>query len=221
VLPVVAEETPICTEPMPEFKRPDWLTWKRVETVLLLGLIAFVLHRFAPHMAAMAGVGDPIGSAPDVSFTTLDGETFALSDLEGEVVLVNFWATWCTPCKLEMPGFEKLYRKKRDEGFVLLGVSVDRTGEAGVGQFLEERDITYPVTMQTPSIRAGFGSLPGIPTSFLIDRRGVIRHRTFGIFPAAGLGIAVDRLLQETSGPSPESAENSTEAAIRADRETR
>lgn len=168
-----------------------------MENVLLMGVMAFALWRFSPQLAAIAGVGDPIGSAPDVTFVTLEGDDVRLSDLRGQVVLVNFWATWCAPCRLEMPGFEKLYRDKKDEGFVIVGLSTDRTGKAGVQDFLRERDITYPVAMETREVELAFGGITAIPTSFLIDRQGVIRHRTFGIFPAAGVRIAVNRLLAE------------------------
>ena len=188
---------------MPRPNTPEWLTWKRVETVLLIGVILFALHRFAPQFGAIAGVGDPIGSAPDVTFTALDGESFTMAELEGRVVLVNFWATWCTPCRIEMPGFEKLYRDKRDEGFVIVGISVDRTGTGDVREFLEERDITYPNAMESPGMESAFGGIRGIPTSFLIDRDGVIRHRTYGLFPAAALRIAVNRLLSEPPASRP------------------
>jgi len=154
-------------------------------------------------LAAIAGVGDPMGSAPDVSFVTLDGEEVHLSDLRGKVVLVNFWATWCAPCRLEMPGFEKLYRAKKDEGFIIVGLATDRTGRAGVEKFLRERDITYPVAMETRELDLAFGGISAIPTSFLIDRHGVIRHRTFGFFPATGVRIAVNRLLTEDASLSP------------------
>jgi thiol-disulfide isomerase/thioredoxin len=171
--------------------------------VLLIGVIGFALWRFSPQLAAIAGVGEPIGSAPDVSFVTLDNEEIRLADLRGKVVLVNFWATWCAPCRIEMPGFEKLYREKRDDGFVLIGVSTDKTGRAGVREFLRERDITYPVAMESRDLALAFGGISAIPTSFLIDRQGVIRHRTFGIFPATAVRIALNRLLAEMDASPP------------------
>jgi cytochrome c biogenesis protein CcmG, thiol:disulfide interchange protein DsbE len=160
--------------------------------------MAFALWRFSPQLAAIVGIENPIGSAPDVGWVTLDGEEVRLADLRGKVVLVNFWATWCAPCRLEMPGFEKLYRAKKDDGFVLVGLSTDQTGRAGVEAFLRERDITYPVAMATRELDLAFGGISAIPTSFLIDRQGVIRHRTFGIFPATGVRFAVNRLLAES-----------------------
>jgi peroxiredoxin len=179
---------------------PKWLTSKRVETVLLVGLIVFTSWRFFPHFTATVGLGGPVGTAPDVSFTTLEGEQLQLRDLRGQVVLVNFWATWCLPCRLEMPGFEKLYKDRKDDGFVIVGVSTDRTGRDDVEAFLRKYGITYPVALETPELRAAFGGINGIPTSFLIDRSGVIRHRVFGFFAPPSVRLAVGRLLDEASG---------------------
>jgi peroxiredoxin len=179
-------------------KIPKWLTWKRVETTLLVTLVVFTSWRFFPQFTTTVGVGGPVGTAPEVGFTTLEGERIDLEALRGQVVLVNFWATWCMPCRLEMPGFEKLYRDRRDDGFVIVGVSTDRTGDAGVRAFLEKHDITYPVGLESPGLRNAFGGIGGIPTSFLIDRNGVIRHRVFGFLPPPSLRLAVGRLLDET-----------------------
>lgn len=164
---------------------------------MLLGVLTYAFWRFSPQLAAVAGVGDPIGSAPDVTFVTLDGEHISLGELRGQVVLVNFWATWCAPCRLEMPGFEKLYQDKKDEGLVIVGLSTDKTGHVGVEEFLRERGITYPVAMETRELELAFGGISAIPTSFLIDRQGIIRHRTFGFFPPVGVRVAVNRLLAE------------------------
>ena len=176
---------------------PAWLTWKRVETVLTVAILTFAAHRLWPQMAAMIGVGGRVGTAPAVVFESPDGQPVVLADLEGQVVLVNFWATWCGPCKLEMPGFQKLYDDKRDQGFTILGVSTDRGSWSEVRAFLLERDITYPVVQTSATADRAFGGVTAIPTSFLIDRQGIIRHRIFGFMPPPALRIAVNRLLDE------------------------
>ncbi len=178
-------------------RAPEWLTWKRAELVLTVAILAFAGYRLWPQVSAVVGVGGPIGTAPEVVFQSPDGEPVVLADLEGQVVLVNFWATWCGPCKLEMPGFQKLYDDKRDQGFTILGVSTDRGSWGDVSTFLREREIDYPVVQTSAAADRAFGGIRAIPTSFLIDRQGVIRHRIFGYMPPPALRIAVNRLLAE------------------------
>ncbi len=178
-------------------KRPRWLSWKRIETLVTVALLLFVAHRLWPQFSTLVGVGGPVGQAPQFALETLDGHRVSLADYDGQVVLVNFWATWCTPCRLEMPGFQKLYRDKREKGFVILGIATDRGDRAGVEAFLAERGIEYPVALQTREVNLAFGGVSAIPTSFLIDRSGVIRHRIFGFMPPPVLRVAVNRLLDE------------------------
>lgn len=173
---------------------------KRIETVFTVALLVFVAYRLWPQFSTLVGVGAPVGRAPDVAFTTLDGERVALEDLRGQVVLVNFWATWCRPCRLEMPGFQKLYRDKMDQGFTVVGVATDRGGRSAIDAFLREHGIEYPVALETRDTNLAFGGVSAIPTSFLIDRDGVIRHRIFGFMPPPALRVAVNRLLEEGVG---------------------
>ena len=178
--------------------------------LLIAGIAIYVSQPARPVDQAPAPAGPVVAAASeaaapaareriDFSLPDIDGQVRKLSDWDGKGRLVNFWATWCAPCRLEMPGFEKLYRDKKDEGFIIVGVSADKTGRSGVLDFLHERDITYPVAMETRELELAFGGISAIPTSFLIDRQGVIRHRTFGFFPATGVRIAINRLLAEDS----------------------
>ena len=96
-----------------------------------------------------------------------------------------------------MPLLEQMWQRHRDRGFVLLGLSVDRTGTAGVRRFLEERAISYPVAIVGADVEAALGGVRGVPTSFLLDRHGRIRHRVIGPLVAASLELAVRRLLDE------------------------
>ena len=89
-------------------------------------------------------------AAPAVTFDMLDGGALPLRDLKGQVVLVNFWATWCPPCRAEMPGFQKVYEAKHAAGFTVVGVSTDELPRARVASFLHDHDIGYPVAMATP-----------------------------------------------------------------------
>jgi len=168
-----------------------------LEAVIWAAVLGFAGYRLWPQLAAALAVGGPREEAPAFEVRTLDGEWLALEELRGQVVLVNFWATWCPPCRVEMPGFERVYRERRGDGFVIVGLSADRTGPEGVRRFLEERDITFPVAMDHGPLARDFGGVRGLPTSFLIDRQGRIRHVVTGLFATTALRSAVDRLLAE------------------------
>ncbi len=155
------------------------------------------LWRFGPQLMAAVGVGGGSVTAPAFQATTLDGETIRSEDLRGQVVLVNFWATWCGPCRLEMPGFERVYRDLGGDGFVILGLATDVTGEAGVRKFALGRGVTYPIAMATAESKRALGGYRGLPTSILIDRQGRIRYRITGFYAEPALRAAVSRLVRE------------------------
>ena len=167
-------------------------------TVVWIGLLAFLGFRLWPQVAAGLGVASSASrQAPDYQYTTVSGDTASLAGLRGKVVLVNFWATWCPPCRVEMPGFQRVYEDRKDEGFVVLGLSTDMRGEDQVREFLAARGITYPNAMARGSIGRDFGGSNMLPTSYLIDRQGRIRNEVRGIFTSVALDQAVSRLLDE------------------------
>jgi cytochrome c biogenesis protein CcmG, thiol:disulfide interchange protein DsbE len=170
------------------------ITLGSVGWILLLG---FLGYRIAPQVQAAFGVGAGDSEAPAFALNTLGGETVSMDGLRGRVVLVNFWATWCPPCRIEMPGFQRVYEDRRDEGFVVLGLSTDRGGEGVVRGFLSDRDLTFPVAMATGQVVQDFGGVRALPTSFLIDREGRIRQEIRGYFAEPALRMAVNHLLAE------------------------
>lgn len=165
-----------------------------IATIVVLGIAAY---RLWPQVAAGFGVAGERRPAPPFVLRTLGGDTVSTESLRGKVVLVNFWATWCPPCRVEMPGFQQVYDAHRADGFEIVGVSVDVRGEDHVAAFLAERGITYPVAMSRGSVSRDFGGSNMLPTSYLIDRAGRIRHEVRGIFTEVALGQAVSRLLEE------------------------
>jgi cytochrome c biogenesis protein CcmG, thiol:disulfide interchange protein DsbE len=175
-----------------------------LEALVWLGLVLFVGRRIWPQVAAAFGVASANAAVPAFQLTTLDGTAVSSESLRGQVVLVNFWATWCPPCRVEMPGFQRVYAAKRAQGFTILGVATDAAGRGPVLDFLRERGITYPVAMATGSVVRDFGGANLLPTSFLIDRQGRIRNEVRGVFATLALEQAVDRLLAER--PAPEAA---------------
>ncbi len=115
------------------------------------------------------GKGKP---APDFTLKTLDGKEVSLSDLRGKVVLINFWATWCPPCRSEMPLFERVYREYKDKGFEILAVSTDSSLEP-VKKFVKDYKLSFKIAYDDKNV-AGLYGIQGLPTSFLIDRDGKI-----------------------------------------------
>lgn len=167
------------------------------DRLLWLLVIGLLLHRFGPQVGAAVGLGDEKRPAPEFTLNTLAGEPVTLASLEGKVVLLNFWATWCPPCRVEMPWFEQLARERAADGFVVVGASMDRGNPDELRWFLEEKGITYPIGVAGPSMVRAYGGVRGLPTSFLIDRNGNVRHTVVGIFAEPTLRAAVDRLLSE------------------------
>ena len=117
--------------------------------------------------------------ASDFSVSLLGGETLKLKGQRGKPVMINFWATWCAPCREEMPAMERLYRKHRERGFVLLAVSVD-TDAALVKPFLEQHKLTFPVTLDAKMDLANAYGVRALPASFLIDRNGYLAALALG-----------------------------------------
>lgn len=176
-----------------------WRTW--LEWSLTLAVLAFALHRFGPQIGALAGVGPDLGRAPDFTVVTLDGDTLRSAELGGRVVVVNFWATWCGPCRLEMPSLQSLHEDRADDGVLVVGLSTDLGSVGPIREYVDERDITFPIARATNDHRRAFGGIQGIPTTFLIDRTGVVRHRVVGYFTPPALRVAVGRLVDEGARP--------------------
>lgn len=122
-------------------------------------------------------VGTP---APKFELQNLDGETEALTDYRGKIVFLNFWATWCGPCRVEMPMMEELYQELKREDFVVLAVSTDAQGQAVTGPFRESLGLSFPI-LHDPEFRVGtsYGTR-SLPITYLLDREGIIRHKIFG-----------------------------------------
>lgn len=184
----------------PEKRPRRWITPERVGWALLVGFLAW---KVSPQAGAALGIASMNQQAPDFQLVTLDGERVTRDDLRGRVVLLNFWATWCPPCRVEMPGFQSVYDEYRDRGFVVLGVSTDAGGRGVVTEFLRERDITYPVAMASGGIVNAYGGARVLPTSFLIDRDGLIRNEVRGYFSKVALRQAVGRLVGDTEPSIP------------------
>lgn len=121
--------------------------------------------------------------APDFTLSNGYGETFTLSDQKGKMVILNFWATWCPPCQREIPDFIELYNQYKEDGLVIVGVSVDQTGWETIEQYIETIGIQYPVVMFTPDVVQKYDNFQSIPTTFIIDKKGRIVNKVTGYRP--------------------------------------
>lgn len=118
--------------------------------------------------------------APNFQLRDINGHPIALSDLRGKVVLLNFWATWCGPCRVEMPAMEELYRTFSRNDFEILAVSTDAQGVSVTRPFQQENHLTFPI-LHDADYRVGliYGAR-SLPMTFMVDRQGIIRHQIFG-----------------------------------------
>lgn len=149
--------------------------------------------------------GDPgrieVGRAvPDYATTTLAGDSVTLQSLRGQVVLLNVWATWCHPCRTEIPELLTIYEKYKSRGFTLVGVTIDVDGaEDAIRSFMDEFRMTFPVWHdREESVLTRFRAI-GVPSTFLIDKDGILRWRKLG--PVTPGDSSLVRILDEITAP--------------------
>ena len=119
--------------------------------------------------------------APDFTLQSLDGETYTLSELRGQAVLVNLWATWCPPCRAEMPAMQKMYEEYKEQGLVILALNMTyQDTPSAVLPFAQEYGLTFPILLDTTGDVGNKYELRSLPSSFFIDRNGIIQEVVIG-----------------------------------------
>jgi thiol-disulfide isomerase/thioredoxin len=134
--------------------------------------------------------------APNFSLKTMDGKVIELSKLKGKPVIVNFWATWCPPCRAEIPDFIKVYDSYKSKGLVIVGIALDNEGWDVVKPFVDRIKINYPVVLGNSDITQLYGGIDGIPTTFFIDKKGYIADQQVGLLTKNALEQKLKSILK-------------------------
>jgi len=143
-----------------------------------------------------AKVGGAVGDqVPRFELPDLDGGTFKMSDHESKVVLVDFWATWCPPCRAALPHLQELSVEYADEGLVVVGIATDRQGAEIVKPFVTKNGLTFEIVLPADQIDQQFGGIRSIPTTFLVGRDGVVAKKWIGYKDKAIYESAIKSLL--------------------------
>lgn len=159
---------------------------------LLVGVLLFAARATHSASSASTGVG---GGAPDFSLNTTSGKTVHLSDFRGKAVVLNFWATWCGPCKIEMPWFVDLQKKYEAQGLQIVGVAMDDSSKEDIDKFVQEMSVNYPIVIGKEQTADQYGGLPALPTTLYIDRDGKVVDRVIGLRGRAEIEETIQKIL--------------------------
>src|SRR5438309_9626321 len=163
-----------------------------------VGLVGYNQHSASPpqpkkDVIAAGNIGSRL---PDFSMKDLQGRDISSTDLRGRVVLIDFWATWCQPCKKEMPGYQKLADRYGSRGFVVIGFKSDVMMDTeDPVQFARKIGVHYPLAVATHEVNQKFGDIEGLPTTMLYDRRGILRLKVIGFEYTDNVESALNPLL--------------------------
>ena len=187
------------TATVSRFSRRLWTGLLALALMLpvVFGLLAFsyfdrswtALRSFAPDQISGRA------SAPDFGFTTFDGERLSSTDLAGQAVVLNFWASWCVPCRTEMPAFESAYRANHARGVAFVGLAVEDTRDAA-SAFVTDLNITYPTGPDAGNDISQRYGVTGLPTTIFIARDGTVARRWLGVLSEQQLAAFVEEIAR-------------------------
>ena len=175
---------------------------KLARTIGLSFLAGAAIYAFSPAVRNQFGSVHPEAQRAHVSdFTvqSLNGDKWSLEDQQGKVVLVNFWATWCPPCRFETPALVDLHTKYADRGFTVAGITMDEEPQDTVPEFVKKYGISYPILTPTEQLSL-MDRVEALPTSILIDKSGRIARTYVGLVTETGLSDDIEALLSEKAG---------------------
>lgn len=173
--------------------------------LVVVAIAAAGMLYFGFHMARRSGVDHVPGvgygtPAPNFTLETLDGKNLSLSDLKGKAVVVNFWATWCGPCKIETPWLVELQTQYGSQGLQVVGVAMDDSGKDEIEKFAKDMGVNYPVLIGKEAVGDAYGGVPALPESFFVGRNGKIVDRIIGLKGRAEIEDSVKKALGTQMG---------------------
>jgi len=167
----------------------------RLRVLIVLTALAAAIVVLARYTQTPNSLVENALQAPQFSLANLDGKNVSLKDFANKVIVVDFWATWCAPCREEIPHLNKLYENYRGKGLVVVGISMDTEEAEVVKQFAKEFRMEYPVVMADENVQQDFGGVLGLPTTFIIDRKGNIVKKYTGYQP--GMIGDMEQIIKE------------------------
>ncbi len=184
--------------------------------VVVAFVVALMLY-FGYHQARRTGAASAsrvakFTVAPDFSLDVLGGTTMRLSDLRGKAVLLNFWATWCGPCKIEMPWFVDFQKQYGSQGLQIVGVAMDDASKEDIGKFAKDMGVNYPILIGKEAVGEQYGGVNALPETFLIGRDGKIVDKIIGLEGKAEIEDAIKKALN-TRPASSQASSGSTSSS--------
>ncbi len=163
-------------------------------------MLVFGFHMARRSGATVASAGNMKGQpAPEFALQSLDGKTVHLSDFRGKAVLLNFWATWCEPCKIEMPWFVDLQKQYGPEGLQIVGVAMDDASQEDIAKFAQRMGVNYPILIGKEAVGDSYGGVQFLPATFYIDRDGKVVDKIFGLKGRGEIEDSVKKVLSQHS----------------------
>ncbi len=170
--------------------RNRFLTWTNAVTLLLVAMVVYRVFVLG-HVR-----GPQDAQAPAITMRTLDGQRISLQDLRGKAVIVNFWATWCGPCRLETPWLQRV-ADRHGQDVVVIGILQDNAGDDEVRSFMSRQGAHYPIVRDSAEIEARMGGISVLPTTFYIGRDGAVVHAMSGLAPEFLMNAFVNDALRK------------------------
>jgi peroxiredoxin len=173
------------------------MTMVSLKTCVAVAAFAFLAGCELPEPSLKAAVKDAKTrkAAPEFALTDSNGKQVKLSDYKGKVVLLNFWATWCGPCKIEIPWFKEFETTYKNKGFAVLGVAMDDEGWETVKPYIQQKQVNYRVLAGTEQVSMLYGDVESLPTTFVIDRNGKIASVHIGLVSKSDYSDEILQLL--------------------------